>query len=187
MKVSDLQLDARNTNKGTRRGRESVAESLKRFGAGRSVLIDKNGRLIAGNKTASEAAAAGITDVVVIQTDGSQLIAVQRVDLDLLTDSKAKGLAVADNRVSELGLEWDAANLQSISAELDLQPFFTPEELADTLNIDASEPNPAPSDLSDRMFADTYSIMVSELTETQQTELLDRLTEQGFTVRSLIS
>jgi hypothetical protein len=37
------------------------------------------------------------------------------------------------------------------------------------------------------MFADTYSIMVSELTETQQTELLDRLTEQGFTVRSLIS
>ena len=65
-KVSDLALDTRNANKGTTRGRTFVAESLKNYGAGRSILLDKHGQVIAGNKTLEGAKAIGLDDVVVL-------------------------------------------------------------------------------------------------------------------------
>jgi site-specific DNA-methyltransferase (adenine-specific) len=129
MKLSDLIQDPANANKGTKRGNKAVADSLSRYGAGRSILIDKHGTIIAGNKTAANARAAGIEDVEVIQTDGTKIIAVQRIDLDLSQDAKAKELGIADNRASELGLEWNPEVLGQLATELDLQPFFTDAEL----------------------------------------------------------
>lgn len=143
MKVTDLKQDGHNANKGTRRGRKLVGSSLQRYGAGRSVLIDRDGRLIAGNKTAAEAQAAGIQDVLVVQTDGTKLVAVQRTDLSL-DDPKAKELAIADNRTSEIGLEWDKDALaEMVSAgDMQLEPFFTVDEMAAVLE----QPAPPPSD-----------------------------------------
>ena len=37
--------------------------------------------------------------IAVIETDGNCLVAVQRGDLDLAKDKKARELAIADNRV----------------------------------------------------------------------------------------
>ena len=53
------------------------------------------------------ACAAGMKSIAVIETDGSALVAVQRGDLDLKKDRKARELAIADNRVGELDLEWN--------------------------------------------------------------------------------
>ncbi len=130
MKITDLIQDDRNANRGTKRGNRAVAESLSKYGAGRSILIDRNGRIIAGNKTAANASAAGITDVEVIQTDGSRIVAVQRTDLDL-DDPKARELAVADNRVAELGLEWNPDILGQLASETDLSAFFSDRELGE--------------------------------------------------------
>jgi len=63
LKLSALTPDTRNANKGTARGRKLVRESLKRYGAGRSILLDKSGNIIAGNKTAEAAGAVGMNDV----------------------------------------------------------------------------------------------------------------------------
>jgi 16S rRNA G966 N2-methylase RsmD len=128
VKIADLIQDDLNANKGTKRGHRAVADSLKLYGAGRSILIDKAGRIIAGNKTAANAAAAGIDDVILVPSDGTKIIAVQRTDLDL-NDPKAKELAIADNRAAELGLEWDPELLSQLATELDLKPFFTTSEL----------------------------------------------------------
>jgi hypothetical protein len=103
MKIVDLIPDSKNANKGTKRGQRAIQDSLERYGAGRSILIDKHGQIIAGNKTAANAVAAGIDEVVVIPTDGTKIIAVQRTDLDL-NDPRAKELAIADNRAAELAL-----------------------------------------------------------------------------------
>lgn len=146
MKLTDLQPDNKNANRGTKRGRVAVAKSLQEFGAGRSVLIDRDGRLIAGNKTVEQASAAGIQDVIVVQTTGSQLVAVQRTDLSL-DDPKARGLAIADNRAGELGLEWDPEVLAELSADLDLQPYFTDDELKD---LGVIEPEFAPGNENDQ-------------------------------------
>jgi hypothetical protein len=40
-----------NTNKGTGRGRKLIRESMKRYAAKRSILIDNSGNAIAANKT----------------------------------------------------------------------------------------------------------------------------------------
>jgi len=57
-----------------------LGESLKRYGAAHSVVVDCHNRVIAGNKTVE--AAAGIKTIAVIETDSSSLVAVQREDLD---------------------------------------------------------------------------------------------------------
>jgi site-specific DNA-methyltransferase (adenine-specific) len=137
MKITDLHQDDRNANKGTKRGREAVRKSLEQYGAGRSVLVDRDGRLIAGNKTAESAAAAGIEDVIVVETDGSKLVAVKRTDLSL-DDPKARGLAVADNRAGELGLAWDSDVLADLSQDADLSGFFTDAELRSLLPQDST-------------------------------------------------
>src|ERR1700679_3014316 len=109
--ITSLILDDKNANKGTRRGREMLGSSLRTFGAGRAVLVDRNNRVIAGNKTVEAARAAGMKSIAVIESDGEVLVAVQRGDLDLKKDKKARELAIADNRVSEIDLSWDPAVL----------------------------------------------------------------------------
>src|SRR6187397_2955112 len=79
---ADLSPDPLNANRGTDRGREALDQSLVRYGAGRSVLTDRRGRVIAGNKTVERARALNIP-LRVVRTDGRHLIAVQRDDLDL--------------------------------------------------------------------------------------------------------
>jgi hypothetical protein len=110
-RVRDLVPDGKNANKGTERGSGMLEHSLRSYGAGRSVLADKNGRIIAGNKTVEMAASIGMDKVQVVETDGRTLVVVQRTDLDLETDAKAKELAIADNRISEVSLDWDGMEI----------------------------------------------------------------------------
>jgi DNA modification methylase len=131
--LRDLKPDPQNANKGTDRGRASLERSLREYGAGRAVLIDRQGRIIAGNKTVEQAKALGLP-LHVVKTDGTHLIAVQRNDLDLRTDRRAKELAIADNRVGELDLEWDVDMLKQLRAEgMDLSAFWSDAEFAKLL------------------------------------------------------
>jgi DNA modification methylase len=128
--ISDLTPDPQNANRGTVRGREALTKSLQEYGPGRAVLIDRHGTVIAGNKTVEEAKRLNIP-LRVVKTDGDVLVAVQREDLDLATDTRAKQLAIADNRVGQLDLEWDVEMLKQIKEQgLDLSGFWTPEEFA---------------------------------------------------------
>jgi len=129
--LSDLTPDDKNANSGTERGAYMVERSLELYGAGRSILADKNGKVIAGNKTLQGAAHIGMEDVIVVKTTGKQLVVVQREDLDLETDAAAKELGVVDNRASEVGLEWDPEVLTDLQDEgADLTAFFFNDELA---------------------------------------------------------
>ena len=125
--IAELILDEKNANKGTKRGRELLEESLGKYGAARSVVVDRNHRVIAGNKTVEAAVAAGMKSIAVIETDGSSLVAVQRGDLDLKRDKKARELAIADNRVGEIDLEWNPEVLASL--DVDLTQFWNENEL----------------------------------------------------------
>jgi DNA modification methylase len=128
-KLSELTPDKRNANKGTARGAAMIRDSLRNYGAGRSILLDKHGAIIAGNKTAENASALGDKDVIVVRTDGTQLVAVQRTDLDL-KDAKARQLAIVDNRAAEVSLEWDVDTLKSLAGDgVDLAPFWSGKEL----------------------------------------------------------
>ena len=67
LKISDLTPDDKNYNKGTQFGNSLIEKSLRKFGAGRSILLDKNNRIIAGNKTIENAYTIGLDDVLVVE------------------------------------------------------------------------------------------------------------------------
>jgi site-specific DNA-methyltransferase (adenine-specific) len=130
VKLSTLIPDGKNANLGSPRGNQMIEDSLRQYGAGRSILLDKHGRIIAGNKTAENAGAIGMEDVLVVQSDGTRLVAVQRTDLDL-DDPHTRQLAIADNRSSQVSLDWDTETLKGLVEDgVDLAPFWTADELA---------------------------------------------------------
>lgn len=132
--IADLKPDPKNLNRGTQRGRGMLENSLRKYGAGRSILTDKNGVVIAGNKVME---VAGQIDLPVreIQTRGHELVVVRRMDLDLEKDKAARELSLADNRISEIDLSWDADLLKNLSMEINLGQFWMEEELSEVLNI----------------------------------------------------
>lgn len=132
--LADLTPDSRNANRGTERGRAMLESSLRKYGAGRSVLADKHGNLIAGNKTVEVAADLGIP-IRTIETDGGELVVVQRTDLDLGKGGAARELAYADNRVSQVSLEWELEQIGAdVEAGVDLSGLWGEDELANLLN-----------------------------------------------------
>lgn len=147
--LSDLTPDPNNANRGTERGRALLEHSLRQYGAGRSVLADKHGTLIAGNKTIEVAAELGLP-IRIVETDGTELVVVRRRDLDLAKDKAARELAYADNRAGELSLDWDVEQVQAdLASGIDLDVVgFSAAEL-ETLLARADEPEHTINNKSD--------------------------------------
>lgn len=111
-KISEPIPDDKNFNKGSEFGGSLISKSLQKFGAGRSILLDKNNRIIAGNKTVENAGAVGIEDVQVVETDGKTIIAVKRTDIDLDTP-QGRELALADNASAKANIVFDAELIEA--------------------------------------------------------------------------
>lgn len=110
MDISQLVPDDHNFNRGTEEGAKLMRKSFSELGAGRSILLDRDNRIIAGNKSQQAASEAGITRVRIIETDGTELIAVKRTDLTL-DSQKGREMAAADNVTQQINLDWDKAEL----------------------------------------------------------------------------
>jgi len=116
-KLTDYKPLKRNPNKGTQRGIGILEQSIRELGAGRSILVDKNGIILAGNHVQEAFVNAGMDDVIEVETDGKQIVVVKRTDLD--ADSSAgKKMAIMDNRTSEQGLAWDAVVVEDLLNEI---------------------------------------------------------------------
>jgi len=94
-----IKFDKRNYRKHSDKNKELINKSLEECGAGRSILIDADDEIIAGNGVFEQAQALNIP-VKVIETDGTELIAVKRTDLNT-DDERRKRLAVMDNSASD--------------------------------------------------------------------------------------
>ena len=118
-KVSDLVFDDKNFNKHTEFGMSLLERSLRQHGAGRSILIDKNNRIIGGNGVVETAAQIGLDDVQIVESDGTKIIAVKRTDIDL--DSKqGREMALADNATAAADLQWDTEAIAEVEEEFDI-------------------------------------------------------------------
>ena len=119
--IQTIVPDNANANRGTIIGKGLLHKSFSELGAGRSILIDKNDRVIAGNKSKEAAERVGIQDVVVIESTGDEIIAVRRTDLSL-DSKKGREMATADNTTSVKNLEWDEMALQYMSEKFGAEP-----------------------------------------------------------------
>lgn len=136
--IKDLVADPQNRRKHNPRNLGMVVDALHSVGAARSIVIDEDNVVLAGNGVTEAAAEAGITKVQVVDADGSTLVAVRRTGL---TPEQKRSLAIYDNRTAELA-EWDTEQLQAdVDAGLSLQPWFSEDEQAGLLAKQTDGPN----------------------------------------------
>ena len=140
MGKQDIKYDQRNYRDHDERNLSLIKKSIQRCGAGRSILLDKNGEIIAGNATYKTLQELGIP-VKIIPTDGKTAIALQRTDLDT-NDRKRKELAAFDNSTSDK-VHW---NFDNIAADFDLSelPDFGIEALPDMEPVEPVEEDDVP-------------------------------------------
>ena len=144
MSSDGISFDRNNYRKHSDKNKSLIRKSLKECGAGRSIITDKNGEIIAGNGVYEQAKALNIP-IKIVETDGSELVVVKRTDL-ATEDEKRKKLALMDNSTSDQ-VEWDLENISSDFAleqlpefGIDTLPQATPEgELVDQEVPDAEQ------------------------------------------------
>jgi len=143
--ITSLKSDHKNARRRTDRSSDLIKESLQRYGAARSIVIDEDNRILAGNGTIDGAKAAGIKNVRIIETDGDEIIAVKRTGL---SEEQKVGLALADNRTADLS-EWDQEMLHQLSEEHDISPWFDQDDLNEILNVTELDPEEGNTDPDD--------------------------------------
>ena len=151
-KINDLKGDHKNARKRTDRSASLIQKSLEKFGAARSIVIDEDNRILAGNGTIEGAKKAGLENVRVIETDGREIIAVKRTGL---SEDEKVGLALADNRSSDLS-EWDNEMLEMLASEHDISDWFDNKDLNDLGEKPKREANGI---LKDRFGVPPFSVL----------------------------
>lgn len=136
--MADIKFDKRNYRKHGDRNKKLIEKSLKECGAGRSIVVDADGEIIAGNGI-YEAAQKAKIPVREVETDGTELVVVRRTDLHT-EDDKRKQLAIMDNSTSD-------------SSEFDLELLQEDFEIPDLKDwgLDLKELNEPPEILQDEL------------------------------------
>jgi len=136
----EIKFDKRNYRKHNDRNKDLIRKSLDECGAGRSIIIDNEGEIIAGNGVYEQAQALNMP-VKVIESDGSELVVVKRTDLKT-DDEKRKKLAIMDNSTSDtsefdielLKTDFEIPELQDLGlpvfeeSDIDVDSFFEDTE-----------------------------------------------------------
>ena len=170
--MSEIKFDKRNYRKHDKRNKDLINKSLAECGAGRSILIDNNDEIIAGNGIYEQAQILNIP-VKVIETDGSELVVVKRTDLST-DDEKRKKLAVMDNSTSDssefdlelLNLDFDVPDLQDMGIDIKEQKEKELKDISDELK-------------------ESYEVVIECESEIEQEQIFEKLNEEGYKCRLL--
>lgn len=203
--LDGVQLDQRNPVNHPDGNRRRVSGSVAINGGMRSIVLDGNNNVLAGNCTVEEARKLReggnevIKRIVVIDAAPDELIAVRRADL---TEAQAVAYKVADN-ASETGRTWNADNVayarDVVLADPDLAEDWEAALCLDEeeITIICEEEEPASGGGRDsgkagdpagesKLGGLEYKIMVTCADEDEQAEILARLQEEGLDCKPLI-
>lgn len=97
--MEKIKFDERNYRKHDEKNKKLINKSIKELGAGRSILLDSENSIIAGNGVYEQAKLLNLP-IKIIETKGEELIAVKRIDLKT-NDIRRMKLAVMDNSTSD--------------------------------------------------------------------------------------
>lgn len=129
-KLSDYRPDPHNANQGTERGQYMIDRSVEEVGAARSIVAAADDTIPIGNHTLQALMDAGLDDVIEVVTDGRTPVVVKRQDWENADHPTARKAAYFDNRTSEVGLSWDAAQIAADMRDaVDLSDLWHDDEL----------------------------------------------------------
>jgi ParB-like chromosome segregation protein Spo0J len=175
LKIADLKFDPQNARVRTAKGEAMIQESLRSVGAARSIVIDEDGTILAGNGTVEAAGQVGIENVVIVEASGDEIIAVKRVGL---TDEQKKKLAYYDNRTGDEA-EWD---MEQVARDL-LGGYEFLDELFDELKM--PEEMEVGSEDQSHLLDDSFEIIVTCSDESDQAKLLEEFEQRGYECRAI--
>lgn len=169
-KISSLIPDDKNMNKHSQYGMHLLEKSISSNGLGRSILVDKNNKIISGNGTTETAVNLGFEDCIVVETKGDRLVVVKRTDIDI--DSKAgRELALSDNSVANVNLEWDFEVMEQLQSEFDINA-------EDWGVVDFEEPTEEEKEQPQKEISTKLIIECEDLNKLG--ELMKEMQERGF-------
>lgn len=117
--IETLKGDPKNARHHDERSFEGIRVSLQKFGQRKTIVVDSDGVVVAGNGTLEAARREGWSHLAVADTSG-------------LTPEEIRAFALADNRTAELS-SWDygalLTELEGLQPELVDAAWFTPLEL----------------------------------------------------------
>ena len=122
--LATLIPDALNARKRTDTGRERIRQSLAEVGPGRSVLIGKGRKILAGHGVVEQAKALGLK-LKIVQGDANTLIAVERTDLTPEQEIRA---GLWDNRAAD-DAGYDVAMIAKLAKSGHTAGIFTDADL----------------------------------------------------------
>ena len=130
--AADLIQDAHNYRKHSETNKARIKKSIDEAGLGRSVVIDADGVLVAGNGV--QQVIDKDTPVRVVETDGTELVVVKRTDLHT-GDPRRKTLALADNATAD-DVEWDFESIEEDWTEDEAGEWGVPSWEDDNAGVD---------------------------------------------------
>ena len=134
MKVTDLKFDRHNYRKHGDKNKQLIKRSIAEAGLGRSIVIDADDEIIAGNGLVSQLDKS--TPIKVIETTGDELVVVKRTDLKQ-GDAKRDALAIYDNSTTDTS-EFDIDLLKADFSDEELAQFGILD--VDEEEVDVAEP-----------------------------------------------
>lgn len=115
-----------------------IVDSLQEVGSGRSLLVDENNKIIAGNGTYDAAAEAGLERVWIVDAPADVLVARRRSDFT--SEEQKTRAALYDNRTAEVA-EWRPEVMRELRSEGLTEGMWTDGELDSMLHTVAPIPD----------------------------------------------
>lgn len=108
MEIKDIKeiVPIKSYNLGTKRGEDLIKRSIQELGYIRSITIDKNNKLLIGDKVLKSAIKLGEQKFRIIETTGDELIIIKRTDIDADT-KKGQDISFVDNLATFVNLSYD--------------------------------------------------------------------------------
>lgn len=178
-KIADLKFDDKNFNRHTSYGMSLLEKSLRELGAGRSILLDKDNNIIAGNGIIEAAGSVGLENVKIVETTGDEIVAVKRTDMTI--DSKeGREMALADNATANADLSWDEDNIKEQTEKWDFDTsdwgmdfnFDKDTEVEEDEVPEANESEPAKSKLGEVYHLGNHRLMCGDSTDAGNVAIL---------------
>lgn len=154
--MAKIKLDSKNYRVHTDKNKMIIDKSLKELGAGRSILIDSENEIIAGNGVFEQAEKQNIK-IKIVETDGTELIAVKRTDLKT-NDKKRKKLALIDNHSTDTS-NFDMELIKEDFVDVELEEWeFELEEVGEVLDAQEDDFDATPPEIAKTVLGDLYEI-----------------------------